>query len=47
MKVEIQDAVLASWASHQSNIKLVVFTESEFWKQRCQSADVTWSSTFA
>ena len=46
MKVDIQKAVLKSWSLLPKNIKLVLFTDSEYWKERAREADIDWSDAF-
>lgn len=44
--MEIQKAVLKNWSLFPPTVKLVVFTDSEYWKERCNEVNVTWSSSF-
>ena len=46
MKVDIQKAVLKSWSLLPKNIKLVLFTDSEYWKERAREANIDWSDAF-
>lgn len=46
MKVDIQKAVLKSWSLLPKNIKLVLFTDSEYWKERAREVNIDWSDAF-
>ena len=46
IKVDIQKAVLKSWSLLPKNIKLVLFTDSEYWKERAREVNIDWSDAF-
>ncbi|KAK8829554.1 hypothetical protein WA556_005472 [Blastocystis sp. ATCC 50177/Nand II] len=47
VKVELQKAVLKSWSFFDPSIKLVLFTDSEYWKERAREVGITWTEAFA
>ena len=42
----LQKAVLKTWSLFDPSIKLVLFTDSEYWKERAREVGVTWTDAF-